>query len=330
MKNGKIVTVTLHPSLDKTLIVHHLNIGYHNRVADTTHLDASGRGMNVSRAAARLGVPTHAVVLLGGDAVGHAYRGLMGEESFPATIIGQDGQTRSDTIIVHRGSEGETHIIDEGAGGTPEDIERVAAKLKEIILPDDMVVLAGLLPRDASPDAFMLLENVAHEAGAHVTLMTASEALSRALKATPELVVLTRLEAESLFNYPVRTDADMISGGHKLREQGTGRVIIVADDFSSAVLIDEGETWLAEIDETGPGTDSGVVDALLAGYLAGLMQGHAPEVAFRLGAAAMNFADSQIGNEFGTLEQLHQYERRVHVRNLEAHNSDPSLTQRGA
>ena len=325
MNSGKVVTVTLSPSLDRTLITHHLNLGYHNRVSDTTHLDASGRGVNVSRALSRLETPTHAIVLLGDDASGHAYRGLLSEEGFPVTVIKQPGPTRSDTIIVDRGSGEETHIIDEGSGGAPEDISRVLDRLKEVVTPGDMVVLAGLLPRDASPDAYLLLAQAAHDAGAHVISMTSGEILNQVLKAQPELIVLTRMEAESLFNYPVRTDADMISGSHRLRELGAGKGMLVSDDYDSIVLSADSGTWLSEISETGPGTDSGVVDALLAGYLAGLLQGMHVDDAFQQGAAAMNYADSQIGNVFGTPDEIRQYSHRVSVRSMETHGR-PSVT----
>lgn len=329
MGNGKIVTVTLNPSLDKTLITHHLNIGYHNRVAETTHLDASGRGVNVSRALNRLGIATHAIVLLGDDAIGRAYRGLLREEAFPSTFVIQTGPMRSDTIIVNRGDGTETHIIDEGAGGSQEVIQQVTEKLVTVLEPGDRVVFAGDLPRDASSESYLRMSEAAFEAGGQVILMAGGDAFSQALRAQPALTVLTRLEAEALFNYPVRTDADMISGCQKLRELGAAEALIVTEDYSRAVLTTGEDTWLTEIAETGPGTDSGVVDALLAGYLAGLSQGMTANEALRLGAAAMNYADSQIGNEFGSLDQIRQLLHRVDVRLFEK-DDKPPLASAGA
>src|SRR5690606_31251329 len=329
MDNGKIVTVTLNPSLDKTLITHHLNIGYHNRVAETTHLDASGRGVNVSRALNRLGVATHAIVMRGDDVFGRAYRGLMREESFPSTFMIQTGPMRSDTIIVNRSDGTETHIIDEGAGGSQEGIQQVIEKLVTVLEPGDRVVFAGDLPRDVSSESYLRMSEAALEAGGQVILMAGGDAFSQALRARPALTVLTRLEAEALFNYPVRTDADMISGGQKLRELGAAEALIVMEDYSRAVLVTGEDTWLVEIAETGPGTDSGVADGLLAGYLAGLSQGMPVSEALRLGAAEMNYADSQIGNEFGSLDQIRQLFHRVNVRLLEK-DDKPPLASAGA
>lgn len=318
MDTGKVVTVTLNPSLDKTLITNHLNIGYHNRVADTTHLDAGGRGVNVSRALDRLNMSTHALVLLGADAIGHAYRGLLSEERFPAAVLTRPGPTRSDTIILDRGENLETHIIDEGAAGTPEVMQKVTERLLEVVRPGDKVVLAGLLPRDAAPDTYLQLAQAVQQAEAYVTVMTRGEALVQVLKAKPDLVVLTRLDAETLFNYPVRTDADMISGGHKLREMGVAEALTVAEDYTNAVLVAGDETWITELQEAGPGTGTGAVDAMLAGYLAGLLQGLPIAEAFGLGAASMNYAASHIGNVFGTLDEVRPYLHRVTVKAVES------------
>ncbi len=69
----KVITVTLNPSLDRTVTTHFLALGYHNRTTATTRLDPAGRGVSVSRALHALGVETHAVVVLGHDANGRAY-----------------------------------------------------------------------------------------------------------------------------------------------------------------------------------------------------------------------------------------------------------------
>ena len=304
---GTVVTVTLNPSLDKTLITRHLNIGYHNRVADTTQLDASGRGVNVSRALDTMGISTQAVVLLGQDATSYAYKGLIAEESFRTQFVSRPGPMRSDTIIVDRGLETETHIIDEGAGGAPEHIDHVRELLMRLVQPEDTVVFAGTLPSDAASDTYMRLAAAVRPNCEKLVIMCCGDALSHGLRAGPDLVALTELEAESMFNYPVRTVNDMVSAGTKLRAQGAGQALVTACDHRNAVLVTADEAWHVEIAELETiGTDSGVADALVAGYLAGLLQGQEPEEALRLGAAACSYTASHIGNVFGTPEQLQQ------------------------
>ena len=47
--------------------------------------------------------------------------------------------------------------------------------------------------------------------------------------------------------------------------------------------------------------------------------------AFQLGAAAMTYADSQIGNVFGTSDEVRQFSHRANVRAVETRDN-PSVT----
>ena len=60
-----IITVTLNPSLDRTIEVAALTRGAMVR-ASATRLDPGGKGVNVARALAAHGIATCAVVPLGG------------------------------------------------------------------------------------------------------------------------------------------------------------------------------------------------------------------------------------------------------------------------
>jgi fructose-1-phosphate kinase PfkB-like protein len=109
---SKIVTVTLKPSLDRTMMTHYLNPGYHNRTTEPTHIDPAGHGVNISRALHRMGIPTNAIILLGNDATSRAYKALIEFEKLPVTIVEREGLTHSHIIIVDTANKTETHIIE--------------------------------------------------------------------------------------------------------------------------------------------------------------------------------------------------------------------------
>ena len=60
-----IITVTLNPSLDRTIELDHLTQGCVQRVT-AARLDPGGKGVNVSRALLANSVPTRAVVPVAG------------------------------------------------------------------------------------------------------------------------------------------------------------------------------------------------------------------------------------------------------------------------
>ncbi len=318
MSTTKTITVTLNPSLDETIIVNHLNLGYHNVTSDTMRLDVSGRGVNVSRALRLLDIQTHALVLLGNDAIGHAYKGLLNEQLFESTIVRYEGNTRSDTIIFDQSEDAETHIIDEAIGATSQSVEYVIDHLRKIVNDGDTVILAGKLPRSLHHDTYAQIAKVMDELKAHVVVMTGHETLDVTLQFEPELVILTRLELEAHFNYPVRTFEDMLYCSQKLLDDGAQQVITITDTFDEGLFVSDTEQFIIESNAEFSGTHSGVADSMVAGYLAGIQKGKSNEESFKLGMVAMLYAAEKIGNKFASMADLKEGVQQIFVRQIDS------------
>lgn len=303
----KIITVTLNPSLDRAVVLHYLNLGYHNRVKEATRLDPGGRGVNVSRALHRLGCETTGVVLVGNDATGRAYRALIAQEGFPVKLVTTPGRTRSNMTIVDTGNKAQTHLIEEAIIGDEKVTQTVTNALKRLIRPGDIVVLAGSLPEDTPPNTYAELVKASAAAEAVVLAARGTEATQLAIKARPSVVILNQNEMEAIFNHPVRTPADIISCGHKLREQGVEQVLVtmMGDQAAPAAILVTGENvWEVEAAAVENGSMDGVEDALLAGFLTAWSKRYSSKQALELGTAAAIYTASHVGSEFGTLEEI--------------------------
>jgi 1-phosphofructokinase len=92
-----IVTVTLNPSLDRSIEVGKLVVGDVNR-ATSAHLDPGGKGVNVSRALLANGVASRAVVPCGGDEGGQLIR-LLVAEGVDVRAVPIAGNTRSNITL---------------------------------------------------------------------------------------------------------------------------------------------------------------------------------------------------------------------------------------
>jgi 1-phosphofructokinase family hexose kinase len=307
MKKTKIITITLNPSLDRTLVTHFLSTGYHNQTEEPTRLDPAGEGLNISRALAGLGCVTHAVVMLGDDPTARAYQALIAEESFEITILTANGQTRTNAIILDTGTKEETQITEPGAEILPDDIEEAAEAIRQITAEGDVVVFAGTLPVGAPEDTYARLTSTVHASGALAAVIRSGPALGATLPAGPDLVALTQLEMEGFFNHPVREMEDIVGGARRLRDGGAGRVLIEMREAGSALLVADETIVRVSIPEAEGGTTSGVWEALVAGYLAGRAGQQPLDEAMRLGAAAANYTAAQVGNEFGSLEDVSDF-----------------------
>ena len=199
----RFVTVTLSPTFERTLVTNFLAAGYQNQTVKPERLDPSGQGVNIARALHGLDCETHAVLLLGNDLTGHAYRALLTEEGLRFTSVYVEGPTCSRTCILDMGNDQETLITTEGAKITEFDVQRLANTLEAIVREKDTVVLTGPLPPRAPGDSYARLIETVHAAGAEAVLVAVGPALKRAPVARPEMVALTRLQCESFYNVPI-------------------------------------------------------------------------------------------------------------------------------
>jgi 1-phosphofructokinase len=317
MTDNRIVTVTLHPVLERTLVAHYLAVGYQNQAQEAERLDPSGAGVNIARALHRLGADVHALVLLGDDAVGRAYGGLLAEYGFESTVLHVQGATPSDTCILDTGSDQETHLLARGAAVDQGVVQQVLRALVGIVEPGNTVVLAGPLPPGAPEDVYARLVDAVQGAGARAVLAASGPALDATLPARPSLVILNQVECEGFCNYPVRVLDDVVSCAQRLRGQGAGAALIEMGRADRALLAGDEGRWLVELPGEAQGTSTGIWEATLAGYLAGRLARQPIPASLELGAAAAGYAADEVGAAFGSPAEVEEYRPGVEVRPVE-------------
>ncbi|MEY2521895.1 MAG: 1-phosphofructokinase, partial [Ilumatobacteraceae bacterium] len=138
-----IITVTLSPSLDRTIEIPALARGEVIR-ATSSSVEAGGKGVNVSRALLANGVPSVAVIPLGG-AVGDELAALLKAQDVEMTVVPVKEATRSNVTLSE--PDGTTTKINElGSPLTREEIDHIEETVCQLARADDWVVLSGTLP----------------------------------------------------------------------------------------------------------------------------------------------------------------------------------------
>ena len=138
-----IVTLTLNPSLDRTVEVPALARGSVTRVS-SARLDPGGKGVNVARALLANGVDARAVLPVGGP-VGHQLVELLEAEGVAMTAVPVAGATRSNlTLSEPDGTV--TKINEAGEPLTAAEIEQLADAVTGLAGPGDWAVLSGSVP----------------------------------------------------------------------------------------------------------------------------------------------------------------------------------------
>jgi len=276
-----IITVTLNPSLDRTLRVQSLRRGAVQR-ALRNDTDPGGKGVNVARALSAHGTPVVTVLPVGGT-TGDSLVARLVEAGVDHVAVPGESRTRANVSIVE--PDGTTTKINEpGVALSERELRAVTDAVIARVHPGDWVVTAGSLAPGQDPEAYAAIGRAARAAGARWAVDTSGVALSASLTARPDLVKPNREELSEVLGVGLDTLADVVTACDGL-VNGNGLTVLCSLGADGAVLVDRDHAWHG----TGPRVQVentvGAGDALLAGYLHGLTVDGSPAAGLRAGIA---------------------------------------------
>jgi 1-phosphofructokinase len=288
-----IVTVTLNPSLDRTIELDRLARGRVQRVT-AARLDPGGKGVNVARALLANAVPTLAVMPKGG-VEGDQLVGLLEREGVDVAVVPVLGHTRSNITIAE--ADGTvTKLNEPGASLSSDDLEALAKKVLAAAAPGSWVVLCGSLPPGLRAAAYATLTHRFVGAGLRVVVDTSGPAFRAAVAVGPELVKPNAEELAEAVGRPLRSQSEVVGAARELQGLGA-QTVLVSLGAAGAILVDEAVV-VGESPVDEPRSTVGAGDAFLAGFLACQYQGASRREAFAealaWGAAAVRLPGTRM------------------------------------
>ncbi|MHC5352405.1 1-phosphofructokinase [Metapseudomonas furukawaii] len=304
---ARILTLTLNPALDLTLRLARLEPGQVNRsLEQASH--AAGKGLNVAQVLADLGHGLTVAGFLGADNA-EAFEALFARRGFVDAFVRVPGETRSNIKL----AEADGRITDiNGPGPLVSAMAQVELMLRlDALVPgQDLVVVAGSLPRGVEPHALTDLINRIQGHGLKVALDTSGEALRAGLLATPWLIKPNVEELEALCERDLSSPAAQRQEAGLLRARGIEHVVISQGA--------DGVSWFGpEIDlharppRVRVASTVGAGDSLLAGMVHGLASGWTADRTLRLATAIAAQAVTQVGFGIRDRVELQQLEAAV-------------------
>lgn len=260
-----IVTLTLNPSVDRTVEVETLARGEVMR-ALSVRVDPGGKGINVSRALATHDLPTRAVVTVGGAEGAHLVNLLRdtGIEIVPVPI---QGAIRSNITVAE--PDGTTTKFNEpGAHLSAEELAAVITAVKNAVESVDWLVASGSLPTGTPASFYADLVQMLAGSGTRVAVDTSGPALEAVLAAGPTLVKPNRDELAEVTGQRLVTIADVVDAASRLRDLGA-QAVLASLGAEGAVLVDDDGAIHGRTPAVPPLNSVGAGDAMLAGFLAG-------------------------------------------------------------
>lgn len=278
-----IYTVTLNPAIDYVIEADGVQPGCIHTYHDSVY-SAGGKGVNVARLSASLGMQTKAVGFVAGFS-GEEIASILTESGCDTDLIRLSGGHSRINFKICGADGSETDF--NGDGPTlPQDATAQIAKRLQKLQPGDVLVLAGSLPKGMPQTAYADILQQVNTEGVRVVVDTAGDALLHTLPFHPFLIKPNEEELSALLNEPVRSSADALRMAGVMQEKGAANVIVSLGGKGAVMRCASGETLNLSALPGKAVSTVGAGDSLIAGFLFGYAATQAFAPALKWGVAA--------------------------------------------
>lgn len=325
-----IITVTLNPSLDRTLRFHRVERGRLNR-AEEVHEDASGKGINVSLALRGLGQDSLVVALLAGR-IGQRVADGLAEQGLQCRLVWLSaGETRISTKVHEQALGTLTELNEPGPRVSPEDLEAVTRVILQAASPGDVVIFSGSLPPGCPAGYYADVGRELRRRGVAVVVDSSGPALRESVAIPPDILKPNRDElgelvgralpdAESAVEEAARLWRRLAAGGPEpLASEPGGNLqalILTLGPRGAVFFTRQGTFWAVAPEERG-GTTAGCGDALLAASVYGHRLGWPWESIARFATATAAATAAIVGTRFPDRAEVERRLGQVRMQQLD-------------
>jgi 1-phosphofructokinase len=284
-----IVTVTLNPAIDETIVLEALTPGHvHRAVAVARH--AGGKGVNVASCLADWGcVDVSATGFIGSGNAG-IFEALCAAKGVRDLFVRLPGETRTNIKLAHDGDTTDINlpglpVTNAALGALREVIGRLAGA-------ECIVLLGGSLPPGVPGTIYAELLAALRPTGARVLLDTSGAPLTAALggDVLPFCIKPNRAELEAFCGRALPGRDDVIVAAQSLRARGIA-LVVISLGAEGALFVGE-QVLHAALPALRAASTVGAGDAMVAGMIAAMAENADLATTARLATA---FAVGKLG-----------------------------------
>lgn len=265
---SKVVTVTLNPAFDTTLVLESVHKDKINRPVSESRISA-GKGINISESLTALGVPTVAAAIVGRDSL-EAFRRPLDEKGMHCRFVVVDGAVRENLTLL---SEGSTIKINRSGQAVPEDAtDRLKELIRDMWEDGDVIVFSGSIPEGVDEKQTDSLISYASECGYKVVIDSEAVSAERLVRLRPWLIKPNEHEIENIVGRPLASIEDMLCECDRMIAGGIDRILLSLGE-KGLYLVTAEEKIHAVPPETVEINTVGAGDTALAGYIYAYLTG---------------------------------------------------------
>ncbi len=279
----RIITLTPNPALDFSFEAEKIEPNRKLRCSEA-RTDPGGGGVNVARAATRLGADTLAIFTAGG-VYGEALVKAVEKEKVAARVIAVASDTRPAFHAHDRSSGDEFRFNFPGAEITAAEAEAMLAALREETRRGDMIVGSGSLPAGAPDNFWARAARIAKNAGASLILDTTSGE-DEALREGLFLLRKNKLEVSTIAGHTLDWPDEAAAFAKEFISKHAVEKLVVTHGGDGALMASANGVVRAPSMPVKIESAVGAGDSFVGALTVALMKGEPDEAALRFAMAA--------------------------------------------
>jgi 1-phosphofructokinase len=309
----KIATVTLNPAIDQTVRADGFRTNTVNR-GQAMQFDAGGKGVNVASFLADYGYATAVTGFLGQENA-ELFEQLFAHKRIEDHFVRMPGSTRIGVKIVDEANQQTTDINMPGLQPSPEAISALLEAIEQMAASCDWFALSGNLPPGAPTTIYATIIAQLKKHGRRMALDTSGEALREGVQAIPTIAKPNIDELQQLVGHALNGEAAIEQAARQLLDSGI-QLVVVSMGERGAMFVDSGTSLIATPPTVNVKSTVGAGDAMVAGVIAGQVQGLNLSDAARLATAFSLGAITRAGHNLPPSEVLQAYSQQVSIHTL--------------
>lgn len=296
----KIITITLNPSIDKTITIEKLMPNGLNRVK-SSRLDPGGKGINVARVLSNFGADVEVSGLIAGNQ-GILLKDYLKKAGIQFDFLDIKGETRTNLKIFDESVNKTTEINETGFFVDDETLSNFKNKFTEIIKEASVVVICGSIPPGVPSDFYAECIKIAKAEGVKTILDADGNALFEGLKAIPYAVKPNIHELEAFLGRRLSGTKDVADAARELIEKGI-EIVIVSMGPDGAIVADKNETFKVDSWDIKVKSATGAGDSMVGSLAYSIIRNDSLFDIAKVTTAAGTITASKAGTELCTLEE---------------------------
>jgi tagatose 6-phosphate kinase len=277
-----ILAVSLNSAMDRTLLLSRLEPGAIQR-ALSVDVQMGGKGLNVAKAAVRLGGTVCATGFAGG-VTGRFLREECVRLGIQDGLVETGGESRVCYMFANEDGTAPTVVNEPGPTVTPAEVELLLQKFTALLPTATLVVLSGSVPPGTPAHIYRRLIEAAREAGVRCLLDSSGEPLRQGIAARPWLMKPNADEFAELTGGPWHSLSELKDRCNQIRAEGVANVVVSLGAEGAMAASADG-CWYVEPPRLKTANPVGCGDIFVAGLSVCVDRGGTLLDGVRLGTA---------------------------------------------